>query len=265
MINNYNELIGTTYYLSNTPYAIIENIMAMNNGYYRLFLKRGSCISKYIDLTSNDMILLYNEYLTRQKRRIILKERGVGKIVHFTKVDNLESIFEYGIHSIESLKLLGINYLPSDLYRLDGKLDKISTSISYPNYKMFYKKRMEDTSVDWVVITIKPKLIIDKLDSEFYSDNAARGGGCHGLAPTTNEDLEGMFYTSNRSPYIPSSYTTNPQAEVLINNNISTKYFMNVESNKDIPKVKSLTRDAHVDYNPNSQLFDARSDYSRWR
>lgn len=39
MINNYNELIGTTYYLSNTPYAIIENIMAMNNGYYRLFLK----------------------------------------------------------------------------------------------------------------------------------------------------------------------------------------------------------------------------------
>ena len=32
-----------------------------------------------------------------------------------------------------------------------------------------------------------------------------------------------MFYTSNRSPYIPSSYTTNPQAEVLINNNISTK------------------------------------------
>ncbi len=265
MINNYNELIGTTYYLSNTPYAIIENIMAMNNGYYRLFLKRGSCISKYIDLTSNDMILLYNEYLTRQKRRIILKERGVGKIVHFTKVDNLESIFEYGIHSIESLKLLGINYLPSDLYRLDGKLDKISTSISYPNYKMFYKKRMEDTSVDWVVITIKPKLIIDKLDSEFYSDNAARGGGCQGLAPTTNEDLEGMFYTSNRSPYIPSSYTTNPQAEVLINNNISTKYFMNVESNKDIPKVKSLTRDAHVDYNPNSQLFDARSDYSRWR
>lgn len=74
-----------------------------------------------------------------------------------------------------------------------------------------------------------------------------------------------MFYASNRASFIPSSYTTNPQAEVLINNRISTKYFMNVESNKEIPKVKSLTRDAHVDYNPNSQLFYARSDYSRWR
>lgn len=269
MINNfnYNDLIGSTLGTQTTPNYIIDNIMELKNGYYKLFLigKNNNKLWKVINVSFEELMAIYDDYLVRKKRRQILKERNIAKMVHFTKVDNLESILEYGIHSIESLKLLGVNYLPSDLYRLDGKLDKISTSISYPNYKMFYKKRMEDTSVDWVVITIKPKLIIDKLDSEFYSDNAARGGGCQGLAPTTNEDLEGMFYTSNRSPYIPSSYTTNPQAEVLINNNISTKYFMNVESNKDIPKVKSLTRDAHVDYNPNSQLFDARSDYSRWR
>lgn len=264
MINNYNELIGTTYYLSNTPYAIIENIMAMNNGYYRLFLKRGSCISKYIDLTSNDMILLYNEYLTRQKRRIILKERGVGKIVHFTKVDNLESIFEYGIRSVEQLDLLSIDYLNSDLYRLDGKLNGISTSISFPNYKMFYKKRMESPNTKWAVITIKPKIIIDKLDSEFYASNAANGMYSLIDAPTSNDDLLGMFCEENRDPLIPNSYTTDPQAEVLINNSIANNYFISVETKGNISKVKSLTRNAHIDYNANSQLFNARKDYKRW-
>ena len=85
------------------------------------------------------------------------------------------------------------------------------------------------------------------------------------LMPTANRDLERMFHASNRASHIPSYYTTNPQAEILINNNISTGYFMNVESNKNIPKVRSLTRDAHVDYNPSSRLFDPRSDYSRWQ
>lgn len=186
------------------------------------------------------------------------------KIVHFTKVDNLESIFEYGIRSVEQLDLLSINYLNSDLYRLDGKLNGISTSISFPNYKMFYKKRMESPNTKWAVITIKPKIIIDKLDSEFYASNAANGMYSLIDAPTSNDDLLGMFCEENRDPLIPNSYTTDPQAEVLINNSIANNYFLSVETKGNISKVKSLTRDAHIDYNANSQLFNARKDYKRW-
>ena len=82
--------------------------------------------------------------------------------------------------------------------------------------------------------------------------------------PTTNNDFEKMFYISDRKSYIPSYYTTAPQAEVLINNSISNDYLLSVETNENNPKVKSLTRDAHINYNPNSQLFNARSDYKRW-
>lgn len=264
---NYNILIGSTLYLKNIPYYTIDNIIKLKNNYYKLYFSdiNNHNISSSSVLSLEDLMKIYNDYLIRQERGKILRERHISKIVHFTKVDNLENIFEYGLCSIELLNSLGINYSPSDLYRLDGKLDKISTSISFPNYKMFYKKRMEDTSVDWAVITIKPKLIVDKLDSEFYIDNAARGMYPHSLMPTANRDLERMFHASNRASHIPSYYTTNPQAEILINNNISTGYFMNVESNKNIPKVRSLTRDAHVDYNPSSRLFDPRSDYSRWQ
>ena len=83
-------------------------------------------------------------------------------------------------------------------------------------------------------------------------------------APTSNDDLLGMFCEENRDPLIPNSYTTDPQAEVLINNSIANNYFLSVETKGNISKVKSLTRDAHIDYNANSQLFNARKDYKRW-
>lgn len=264
MFNNYNDLIGTTFYYENRPYAIIENIVILINGNYGLELKRSDNIFKSIVLTPDEMELIYNDYLIRQERIMILKNNDVRRIVHFTRVDNLEKIFEYGILSVEQLALLSIPYLPSDSYRLDGKPAMISTSISYPNYKMFYRKRMEYPNDKWAVITISPKLIVDKLDTEFYTTNAASGIYSLENRPTSNRDLNNLFYKINRDPDIPKSYTTNPQAEVLVNNCIANSYFLSVETNESIPKVKSLTRDAHIDYNDRTQLFNARKDYKRW-
>lgn len=264
MINDYNNLIGTMFYSNNKKEATISNIIILNNGYYRLLIKRTEGIYKYIDLTSNEMMILYKEYLVRQERERILTEKGIKRIVHFTKVDNLENILEYGIFSKENLELLGISYLPSDMYRLDGKLNGISTSISYPNYKMFYRKRIDDPNVDWAIITMEPKLIVDKLDTEFYDTNAASGIYSLSDAPTSNDDLLKLFDKENRDLSIPESYTTNPQAEVLVNNCITNNYFLTVETNGNIPKVKSLTRDAHIDYNDSSLLFAPRKDYKRW-
>ena len=263
---DYYDLIGSTFYVKNIPYYTIDNIIDLGNNYYRLYFSdmNNRNLSNSTVFSHDKITNLYNDYLIRQERKQILKEKHINKMVHFTKVDNLENIFEYGICSIKKLDLLSINYSPSDMYRLDGKLDKISTSISFPNYKMFYKKRMEDINTKWAVITIEPKLIIDKLDSEFYTTNAASGIYSQELKPTTNSDLENMFYISDRELYIPSYYTTDPQAEVLINYTISNDYLLSVETNENNPKVRSLTRDAHIDYNPNSQLFNARSDYKRW-
>ena len=65
--------------------------------------------------------------------------------------------------------------------------------------------------------------------------------------------------------YLPKNYTTDPQAEVLVDNSINYDYFTTIETLGNNPKVRSLTRDAHIDYNPESRLFNARSDYARWK
>ena len=141
---NYRDLIGHYYYISDyIPYAIIDNVIKMPNNYYRIYLKdiKNTKYLNYVDLTYEELLSLYNKLLIRKERSEILKERNIKKIVHFTKVENLESIFENGILSVNRLNDSSIAYSPSDPFRLDDKLNMISTSISFPNYKMFYSKR----------------------------------------------------------------------------------------------------------------------------
>ena len=265
---NYKDLIGHYFYINNRiPYAIIDNVVEYPNKFYRLYLKdiSNNKYLKYIDLSYEEIITFYNRFLIRQERNEIIKNRTIKQIVHFTKVSNLESIFENGLLSVNNLQNKLISYSPSDLNRLDGKLNKISTSISYPNYKMFYPKRMQNTNIDWTIITINPILIVHKLDSEFYKTNAANGIYISDYTPTSNNDFKDMFYKEDRASFIPAYYTTDPQAEILIEDKISNNYFLSIETIKPNPKVKSLTRDAHINYNPNSSLFNARSDYKRWQ
>lgn len=265
---NYNDLSGHYFYINNRiPYAIIDKVIEYPNKFYRLYLKDMSNKKylNYIDLSYEELLKFYNNFLIRQERNDIIKNRAIKQMVHFTKVSNLENIFENGILSVNNLQKKLIHYSPSDLNRLDGKLNKISSSISYPNYKMFYPKRMQDTNIDWAIITIDPLLVVHKLDSEFYKTNAANGIYYQNYTPTSNNDFEEMFYTEDRASFIPAYYTTDPQAEILIEDKVSSDYFLSVETIKPISKVKSLTRDAHINYNPNSNLFNARSDYKRWQ
>ena len=145
----------------------------MPNNYYRIYLKdiKNTKSLNYVDLTYEELLSLYNKLLIRKERSEILKERNIKKIVHFTKVENLESIFENGILSVNRLNDSSIAYSPSDPFRLDDKLNMISTSISFPNYKMFYSKRMENTDIDWAVITIDPKLILLRLSRKYTKES----------------------------------------------------------------------------------------------
>ena len=68
-----------------------------------------------------------------------IEERNIESLFHFTPVDNLENILKYGLLSINNLNRLGIDYYYNDENRYDDRLDAISTSIEFPNYKMFYK------------------------------------------------------------------------------------------------------------------------------
>ena len=69
----------------------------------------------------------------------VVNERDIRWLMHFTRIENLESILENGLLPRNSFERLDIEPLTNDSLRLDGFLEAISLSIQSPNYKMFYK------------------------------------------------------------------------------------------------------------------------------
>ena len=201
----------------------------------------------------------------KQIRVMILKNKGINRLVHFTPLYNLESILENGLQSREILDLLDYDYIYSDPIRLDGKLDYISNSISFPNYKMFYSKMKENPKQDWAVLSIDSDILIDKLDTQFYRTNCASNNPskCR-FDPCSNEALEDMYYSSDRDPFIPSNYTTDPQAEVMIKDRIDPSYINCIDTRTFNNDVNSLALNSNIDYNVGPDLFTYRKDYKRW-
>jgi TPR repeat protein len=89
----------------------------------------------------------------------IVEDRDIEELIHFTRYENLESILKSGIVTRNSLNTLGRDFYVNDSLRLDGHQNSISLSVSFPNYKMFYKYRMQPNAKDWVVIAIKPEVL----------------------------------------------------------------------------------------------------------
>ena len=74
----------------------------------------------------------------------ILEQKRIDTLYHFTRTENLENIFQYGIIPREVLDRRRIKSSYNDEFRYDDCLDAVCTSIEFPNYKMFYKLRQEN-------------------------------------------------------------------------------------------------------------------------
>lgn len=209
---------------------------------------------------------LYYNNIKRDRRAQIIKNKNINNLVHFTKEENLESILEYGILSVNALNLIGTNFKNSDDKRLDGNLDYICNSIEFPNYKMFFSKRMQDKNQKWIIIKINSELILDKLNTLFIPDNSSRkkfSSSIYNLS--SNKALMDLFSEENRYPSLPSNYTTNPQAEVLIKDHINHNYIDSIITEKKEDRVAAIARNANVDYDYNTNLFNYRKDYQKWQ
>ena len=253
--------INTDFFYYNNYLGVIKHIDYDTRGFYILYFYNNPDI-KIIPYSY--MLQCYINVLKNTRFRI-LRCRKISRLVHFTHLNNLESILRYGIVSRNFLDSFQIGYQYSDSIRLDGKLDFISNSISFPNYKMFYSKRMENPDTSWVVLSIDSSVLIDRFDTEFYRTNCASSSilKCR-YNPTSNEALEDMFYLSDRDPQIPSNFTTDPQAEVMIKDKIDTSYINCIDTLSMNEKVYSLALNSHINYNPKSNLFNPRKDYRRW-
>lgn len=160
----------------------------------------------------------------------IVRDYEIRGLVHFTRLENLPSILEHGLIARENISSEAIF---NDKHRFDGRRDTVSLSISFPNFKMFYKYRQEMQG-KWCVLGLHPSVLWE-LDSLFCQFNAADNR----ISSMTDEQLAlpqsliKMFLDqegelSRAENKLKCYDPTDPQAEVLVKDTIPPHYITGV-------------------------------------
>lgn len=210
-------------------------------------------------LSKDDILLL--------KKHIY--EKGINYLTHYTNINNLPSILNKGLMTIDTLKKREISFMQNDEIRVDNT-NAICLNIEFPNYKLFYKNRITLPDLNWAVILLDSKILFE-LDVAFCKTNAAN----HNVnsipiceRQTVSAFLD-MFYDNENNDLrsylnLPKNYTTDPQAEILVFETIPVDYIVKIffQNNDLVNEYKSK-------YNFNIQcsneFFNARNDYDFWK
>ena len=200
----------------------------------------------------------------------ILERKNINHLYHFTKVDNLKNIFKHGLVPRSILDKEQIKSSYNDDFRYDNCIDAICMSIEFPNYKMFYKLRQEKNA-DWVILCVDSSILV-KSRCAYCWTNA--GDNLMSSLPISKrcgktaflelfEDKEG--FPDRIKLRIPDFYPTNPQAEVLVFDIISTELIKEVLFNN------YITLNKYKDIIPNNittkvdiKKFKPRVDWESW-
>ncbi len=168
----------------------------------------------------------------------IVQQRNITRLFHFTHSDNLSSIIEHGLIARKFLDEKEIVYGYNDEMRIEGHLDAICLSVSYPNAKMLFKYRQLKEG-NWILLAIDPAVLWEK-DCAFYPTNAASNNVRFNELPLMKsaDAFKSMFaenvFSESRSNTLPKEYTTDVQAEVLAFSNIEPSYILSIyHPNKD--------------------------------
>ena len=198
-----------------------------------------------------------------------VEERSIKSLFHFTRLNNLPSILERGLLIKGACQQVGIVPSKNDAYRYDGT-GAVCATISFPNYKMFYRLRCENQDVEWVVLKLKRSLLWRKRCA-FSSTNAGDGSVFtipiehrQGLVP-----LQAMFgdYGAIKREVlaIPDHYPTNPQAEVLLLEGAEVDDITGVYFQRSVTQKQYAGQYDWLQCHLNGGYFDGRSDWNSWR
>lgn len=201
----------------------------------------------------------------------ILMERQIDRLYHFTQVENLPSILEFGLLPRSVLEDSGIHSEYNDKYRYDDCPDAVCMSLEHPNYKMFYSLRRNNPSQNWVVMLLNISILLDYRcaycstnagDSSMYCIPIKERMGKEAFIKLFNED---PFQPTRAQMGIPSYYPTNPQAEVLVFDRIPSSYIEAVYFEKvDIFRKYGTMIPSGIESRVDSKVFSYRSDWSFW-
>lgn len=173
----------------------------------------------------------------------ILVTRGVTRLCHFTKLQNLTHIItsEDGVLASNSIRQDTKNV--NDKARYDGELDFVCCSVQYPN-SWFLKKAMQNNLSkifeDWVVLYVNLGVLQSK-NAKFCPCNASKSSGAY--IDNNMDNIDSIFATNvttfayPRSPKMLSCCPTDGQAEILIESSIPRKYIDGIAvGNEDVAK-----------------------------
>ncbi len=197
-----------------------------------------------------------------------VKKRGIKHLFHFTSCSNLKSICKYGLVSRERVEDIVFAYDYNDDIRYDGLLNTVSTSISFPNYKMFYWLRKNNPEKDWAVIVIDSSVLYEQ-DCLFCITNAAS-------TEVTSQSVDerrgirafnNLFYDESFriKMKMPNNLPTNPQAEVLVFDNIKVDKIQCIlfEDKITMNKYKDVISE-FIEIEVEPDAFRPRFDYEHW-
>lgn len=206
--------------------------------------------------------------------RGFITERNIPYLVHFTRIENLQSILENGIVP-RAFLAPGFHY--NDEMRLDGFPESSSLSVSFPNWQMFFRCRCLDTNrgANWAVLTISPETLVNQpclfsptnaANRRFQDDGQesfSRRMGLAGLILMFPDDPPGMREIRG----LPEKTTTDPQAEILVFDRIHPKQIGVVSLMRPDSNIEALVRRQlpNARLNVGGKLFEPRADYKFWQ
>lgn len=193
-------------------------------------------------------------------------EREIKFLMHFTRLQNLNSILAKGLIPRNKLENQdGCN----DGLRLDGT-DAVCASIEFPNYQMFYRFRKENPEIEWVILVINASVLWTTRVA-FCQSNAASN------LVTDIPIGDRMAFQAFRAMYdnfgekmrvdlnIPVKYPTHPQAEVLLFDGVPRSAILGVIVEKDALKHRLEAAYPGVIVKTIPRYFSFREDFKHWK
>ena len=171
----------------------------------------------------------------------ILTRRGVTRLCHFTKLQNLTHIITCADGILASSSIRQDTKNVNDTARYDGELDFVCCSVQYPN-SWFLHKAMQNYPdkifSEWVVLYIHLN-ILEYKNTKFCPCNASRANGAY--ISKNMDNIDSIFASTVSTFAYPktskmlSCCPTDGQAEILIENNIPRKYIQAIAvGNEDV-------------------------------
>ena len=94
----------------------------------------------------------------------------ISEILHFTPLQHLSSILEYGILSNQEISKKNLSSFQVDKNRFDARPNFICTSVSFPNSKLLRLKQY--LHGPFIIISISPEILLTNV-CLFAKSNAA--------------------------------------------------------------------------------------------